>query len=81
VEELYILANSVVDVKNDFTKESFDLRAHLILVSTDRLASTNVMGLKRPGNAIRPCYHCIIPRVNGANKEGKSHYYVLHKDI
>jgi hypothetical protein len=81
VKELYILANSVADVKNDFTRESFDLKAYLILVSTDGLASTNAIGLKRLGNAIRPCYHCIIPRVNGANKEGKSHYYVLYKDI
>jgi hypothetical protein len=41
-----------MDIKNDFTKESFDLRAHLILMFTNRLASVNVMGLKRLGNAI-----------------------------
>jgi hypothetical protein len=81
VEELHILADGVADVKNDFTGESFDLRAHLILVSADGPASADAMGLKRPGNAIRPCHHCMIPGVNGADKEGKSHYYVPHKDI
>jgi hypothetical protein len=81
VKELYILANSVADIKNNFTRESFDLKAHLILVFADGPAFANAMGLKRLGNAIRPCYHCIIPRVNGADKEGKSHYYVLYKDI
>jgi hypothetical protein len=50
-------------------------------VSTDGLASINAIGLKRLGNAIRPCYYCIILKVNGANKEGKSHYYMLYKDI
>jgi hypothetical protein len=70
-----------MDIKNDFTKESFDLRAHLILMFTNRLASVNVMGLKRLGNAIWPCYYYIILGVNGADKEGKSHYYVLYKDI
>jgi Transposase family tnp2 len=81
IKELYILVDSVADVNNDFTKESFDLRAHLILVSANKPASTNTIGLKRLGNAIRPCYYCIIPRVKEANKEGKSHYYVLYKDI
>jgi hypothetical protein len=47
----------------------------------DRLAFTNIIGLKRLGNAIRPYYYCIILKVNGANKEGKLHYYVLYKDI
>jgi hypothetical protein len=70
-----------VDIKNDFTRESFNLRAHLILVFINGLAFTNAIGLKRLGNAIRPCYHCMILKVNSANKEGKSHYYMLYKDI
>jgi hypothetical protein len=48
---------------------------------TNRLAFINAIGLKRLGNAIRLYYYCMIPRVNGANKEGKSHYYMLYKDI
>jgi hypothetical protein len=50
-------------------------------VSADKLAFTNVIGLKRLRNTIRPCYYYIIPRVKGADKEGKLHYYVLYKDI
>jgi hypothetical protein len=50
-------------------------------VFINRLAFTNVIRLKRLGNAIRPYYYYIIPRVNSANKEGKSHYYMLYKDI
>jgi hypothetical protein len=50
-------------------------------VSINGLASINAIGLKRLGNAIRPYYYCIIPKVNSANKEGKSHYYMLYKDI
>jgi hypothetical protein len=50
-------------------------------VFANRLAFTNVIGLKRLGNAIRPCYYYIILKVNSANKEGKSHYYILYKDI
>jgi hypothetical protein len=50
-------------------------------VSADRLAFANVIRLKRLGNTIRPCYYYIIPRVKEANKERKSHYYVLYKDI
>jgi hypothetical protein len=50
-------------------------------VFIDKLAFTNIIGLKRLGNAIRPCYHCIILKVNGTNKEGKLHYYMLYKDI
>jgi Transposase family tnp2 len=52
VEELYILVNSVADVNNDFTKESFDLRVYLILVSANRLAFANTIRLKRLRNAI-----------------------------
>jgi hypothetical protein len=48
---------------------------------TNRLAFINAIGLKRLGNAIRLCYYYIILKVNGANKEGKSHYYVLYKNI
>jgi membrane-associated phospholipid phosphatase len=81
IKELYILVNSVTDVKNDFTKESFNLKAHLILVFINRLAFINTIGLKRLGNAIRPYYYYIILKVNSANKEGKSHYYMLYKDI
>ena len=47
----------------------------------DRLASINVIELKRLRNAIRPCYYYIILKVNNANKEGKLHYYMLYKDI
>jgi hypothetical protein len=50
-------------------------------VSTDGLAFANVIGLKRPRNAIWPYYYYIILKVNSANKEGKSHYYMLYKDI
>jgi hypothetical protein len=70
-----------MDIKNDFTKESFNLKAHLILVFTNKLAFINVIGLKRLGNAIRLYYYYIILKVNNANKEGKSHYYILYKDI
>jgi hypothetical protein len=48
---------------------------------TDKLAFINVIGLKKLGNAIWPCYYCIILKVNSTNKEGKSHYYMLYKDI
>jgi hypothetical protein len=48
---------------------------------TNKLAFTNIIGLKRLGNAIRPCYYYIILKVNSANKEGKLHYYMLYKDI
>jgi hypothetical protein len=47
----------------------------------NKLAFINVIRLKRLGNAIRPCYYYIILKVNSANKEGKSHYYMLYKNI
>jgi hypothetical protein len=47
----------------------------------NRLAFINVIGLKRLGNAIRPCYYYIILKVNSANKERKLYYYMLYKDI
>jgi hypothetical protein len=45
------------------------------------LAFTNAIRLKRLGNTIRPCYYYIILKVNGINKKGKLHYYMLYKDI
>jgi hypothetical protein len=69
-----------MDVKNDFIKESFNLKAHLILMFINRLAFINAIRLKRLGNAIWPYYYIIL-KVNSANKEGKLHYYVLYKDI
>jgi hypothetical protein len=50
-------------------------------VFANRLAFINIIRLKRLRNTIRPCYYYIIPRVKGANKEEKLHYYVLYKDI
>jgi hypothetical protein len=50
-------------------------------VFANKLAFTNIIGLKRLRNAIRPYYYYIIPRVNSANKEGKLHYYMLYKNI
>jgi hypothetical protein len=47
----------------------------------NRLAFINAIGLKKLRNAIRPCYYYIILKVNSTNKERKSHYYMLYKDI
>jgi hypothetical protein len=47
----------------------------------NKLAFTNIIGLKRLRNAIRPCYYYIILKVNSANKERKSLYYILYKGI
>jgi hypothetical protein len=41
-----------MDVKNDFIKESFNLKAHFILMFINRLAFINAIRLKRLGNAI-----------------------------
>jgi hypothetical protein len=75
------VTNSIADINNDFIKKSFDLKAHFILVFINKLASINIIGLKRLGNAIRLYYYYIILKVNSANKEGKLHYYILYKNI
>jgi hypothetical protein len=41
-----------MDIKNDFIKESFNLKAHLVLVFINKLAFINAIGLKRLENAI-----------------------------
>lgn len=79
VEELLVLGSTgVKNVPNDFTGTQFTLRAYVILVTGDGPASAELMGMKNPGNAYRPCHHCMIraqqPPAGGC-------YYISHAGI
>ena len=74
VRELLSLARGVPDIFNSYTNQTFTLRAHLILVSADGPASASAIGMKTPGNSMRPCHQCyIIPTKSESNR-----YYITH---
>lgn len=78
IEELNHLGREGVDnVYNDSTGTLFTLRAFVILVTGDGPASAEAMGMKNPGNAYRPCHHCMIEGEKGAN----GIYYIPHTNI
>lgn len=77
VEEMKLLHDGILGVRNSFTNTTFTLRAHTVLVSGDGLASADAMGLKRPGNSYRPCHHCMITRVQGPGGT----YYIPRTDV
>lgn len=58
------------------TGRTFMLRAWVTMVTGDGPAVAEVMGLKRPGNAYRPCRYCTIKgQIQG---QGQTTYYVPH---
>lgn len=74
VRELLSLAQGVPDISNSYTHQKFALRAHLILVSADGPASASAIGMKTPGNSMRPCHQClVIPTKSESNR-----YYITH---
>ena len=78
VEELKILGAGVDNVYNSYLETYFTLRAYIIIVSGDGPASAEAIGLKNPGNAIRPCHQCMIEATRGPT--GNT-YYIPHLGI
>jgi hypothetical protein len=78
IEELKELGAGVDNVRNSYTNLLFTLRAFVIVVSGDGPASAEAMGLKKPGNAYRPCHQCLITATAGST--GKT-LYIPHTDV
>lgn len=75
VEELLQLDQGVQAFDGN-TKSAFQLRAWVTIVTGDGPALAEAIGMKKPGNAYRPCRTCMIEaeHCNGPNKT----YYVPH---
>ena len=75
VDELELLGNGSLSAMDGDTGEMFTLRAHVLIVTGDGPATASAMGMKRPGNAFRPCRACEISGVRG-----KHVYYLPHSE-
>jgi hypothetical protein len=75
VDELLLLEKGVPAIDGE-TRSVFQLRAWVTMVTGDGPALADAIGMKRPGNAFRPCRTCEIKAERG---DGKSKtYYVPH---
>src|SRR6266480_7826057 len=74
INELKIL-HAGINCYNASTYCHFTLHAWITMVTGDGPAIADIMGFKRPGNAFRPCHHCLITGTLGLN--GNT-YYVPH---
>ena len=52
----------------------FGLRAYAVLFSGDGPAISEVIGMKAPGNAIKPCRFCEVKAIKAPN----NHWYIPH---
>ena len=61
------------------TGQTFTLRAWVTMVTGDGPAIADAIGFKRPGNAYRPCRHCMIKgELGNPGPNGTGTYYVPH---
>lgn len=74
VEELKSL-NAGVEAYDSARKSEFVLHAWPVLVTEDGPALAEVMGFKRPGNAIRACRFC---KKKSKQISNRGHYYLPH---
>jgi hypothetical protein len=74
VDELKQL-NTGIDCYDAATDSDFTLRAWVTIATGDGPAVADIMGFKRPGNAYRPCCHCLI---KGVLSSSSRTYYVPH---
>jgi hypothetical protein len=74
VDELLELDKGV-PAFDGYTGARFLLRAWVTMVTGDGPALSDAIGMKRPGNALRPCRTCKIKA-----KRGQRVYYVPHTD-
>jgi len=75
VDELLRLDEGV-DAFDSYTKTPFRLKAWVTMVTGDGPALADAIGMKRPGNAFRPCRACEIK----AERCGGNTYYVPHSN-
>ena len=74
IDELKMLHDGI-DCYDAATNSHFTLHAWITMTTGDGPAIADIMGFKRPGNAFRPCRHCLITGTLGSNI-----YYVPHTD-
>jgi hypothetical protein len=72
VDELLLLDKGV-DAFDSYRMAPFQLKAWVMMVTGDGPALANAIGMKRPGNALRPCRTCEIKAEKSRNT-----YYVPH---
>jgi hypothetical protein len=72
VDELLDLDKGVY-AWDGYSKTPFQLKAWVTMVTGDGPALADAIGMKRPGNAVRPCRTCEIKATMG-----ETHYYVPH---
>jgi hypothetical protein len=75
VDELLLLDKGVPAFDGN-TRTAFQLRAWVTMVTGDGPALADAIGMKRPGNALRPCRTCEIKAERGGAKSKT--YYVPH---
>ena len=75
VDELVLLDKGVSAI-DGYSRTNFQLRAWVTIVTGDGPGLAEAIGLKRPGNAFRPCRTCTIT----ADRGGGRIYYVPHKN-
>ena len=75
VDELNTLGKpNGIDTYNAYQRRNFGLRAYAVLISGDGPAISEAIGMKAPGNAIKPCRFCEVEATRAPN----NHYYVPH---
>jgi hypothetical protein len=75
VDELNALGNpDGINTYNAYRDEHFGLRAYAVLFSGDGPAISEAIGMKAPGNAIKPCRFCEVK----ATKAPNNHWYIPH---
>src|SRR6266480_2533665 len=74
INELKIL-HTGINCYDASTNCCFTLRAWVTMVTGDGPAIADIMGFKRPGNAFRPCCHCLI---NGIMEQNSKIHYIPH---
>ena len=75
VDELNALGHpDGINTYSAYQKRHFGLRAYAVLFSGDGPAISEAIGMKAPGNAIKPCRFCEVT----ATKAPNNHWYVPH---
>jgi hypothetical protein len=75
VDELNTLGNpDGIDTYSAYRGRHFGLRAYAVLFSGDGPAISEAIGMKAPGNAIKPCRFCEVK----ATKAPNNHWYIPH---
>ena len=75
VDELKTLGNpDGINTYSTYKGEYFGLRAYAVLFLGDGPAISEAIGMKAPGNAIKPCRFCEVKSTKAPN----NHWYVPH---